>query len=138
MRTELKHLQKNLGATTVFVTHDPLEAITMADRVAVMDLGILQQHGTPHQLFAEPANVFVVKFMGEPPMNLLPCEFQDREDAAHLVQGLDLRLFEALRQEAVEQASGSEVLLGARPRHMLIHREGENEVNGRNLVPGTV
>jgi ABC-type sugar transport system ATPase subunit len=139
MRAELKRLQKDLGITTVFVTHDQLEAITMADRVAVMDLGVLQQHGTPHELFAEPANVFVAKFIGEPPMNLLPCELQDRADGAHLVgEGLDLKLPDALRQKAAEQATGGEVLLGARPQHMLIHREDQIEANGRNVFAGTV
>jgi multiple sugar transport system ATP-binding protein len=139
MRAELKRLQKDLGITTVFVTHDQLEAITMADRVAVMDLGILQQHGTPHELFAEPANVFVAKFIGEPPMNLLPCDLQDKDGEAHLVgEGLDLLLPDEMRAKAAEQSTTGEMLLGARPQHMLIHREGEIEVNGRNIFAGTV
>ena len=139
MRAELKRLQKDLGITTVFVTHDQLEAITMADRVAVMDLGVLQQHGTPQELFAQPANVFVAKFIGEPPMNLLPCELRDKDGEGHLVgEGLDLVLPGKLRAKAAEQSTTGKVLLGARPQHMLIHREGELSANGRNVIPGTV
>lgn len=139
MRAELKRLQKDLGITTVFVTHDQLEAITMADRVAVMDLGVLQQHGTPHELFEQPANVFVAKFIGEPPMNLLPCELKNKAGDLYLVgEGLDVKLPAALRQKAEQQASGDKMLLGARPQHMLIHRQGEVQENGRNIVPGTV
>ncbi len=139
MRAELKRLQKDLGITTVFVTHDQLEAITMADHVALMDLGVLQQYGTPRQLFEEPANVFVAKFIGEPPMNLIPCELQAVGDEMHLIgEGLDLVLPDALRQKAAQQATTPHVLLGARPQHMLVHRGGEIEVNGRNVLPGTV
>jgi multiple sugar transport system ATP-binding protein len=139
MRAELKRLQKDLGITTVFVTHDQLEAITMADRVAVMDLGVLQQHGTPRQLFEEPANVFVAKFIGEPPMNLLPCEVKDQDGKSRLLgEGLDVALPDTLRQKVAEQATSEKVLLGARPQHMLIHREGEVQTNGRNIVPASV
>jgi ABC-type sugar transport system ATPase subunit len=139
MRAELKRLQKDLGITTVFVTHDQLEAITMADRVAVMDLGILQQYGTPHDLYQAPANIFVAKFIGEPPMNLIPCELKPDDGQTHLVgEGLDLVLPPVLRQKAGEQATSPKVLLGARPQHMLIHREGQVQTDGRNIVPATV
>jgi len=139
MRAELKRLQKDLGITTVFVTHDQLEAITMADHVAVLDLGVLQQYGTPRELFEEPANVFVAKFIGEPPMNLIPCEMKDEGGQTHLIgEDLNLVLPDALRQKAAQQATSARVLLGARPQHMLIHRKGEIEVNGRNIVPGTI
>jgi ABC-type sugar transport system ATPase subunit len=139
MRAELKRLQKDLGITTVFVTHDQLEAITMADRVAVMDLGVLQQHGTPHDLYQAPANVFVAKFIGDPPMNLIPCELKSENGQTHLIgESLDLTLPPGLASKAAEQATSPKVLLGARPQHMLIHREGELQINGRNIMPATV
>ncbi|TJW09630.1 MAG: ABC transporter ATP-binding protein [Mesorhizobium sp.] len=71
MRTELKQLQRQFRQTMVYVTHDQLEAMTMADRIAVMDHGILQQVGTPLEVYNDPANVFVARFIGAPGMNLL-------------------------------------------------------------------
>jgi multiple sugar transport system ATP-binding protein len=72
MRTELKALQRELGVTTFFVTHDQAEAMTLADRIAVMNAGRLQQIGTPDEVYGEPANHFVAEFLGSPPMNLMP------------------------------------------------------------------
>ncbi|MBE0477696.1 ABC transporter ATP-binding protein [Candidatus Aerophobetes bacterium] len=74
MRAEIKHLQKDLQETFIYVTHDQLEAITMADRVAVLNLGVLQQLDTPAKLFNQPANEFVAGFIGSPPINFLQCE----------------------------------------------------------------
>jgi multiple sugar transport system ATP-binding protein len=71
MRTELKHLQRQFRQTMVYVTHDQLEAMTMADRIAVMDHGVLQQVGTPLEVYNNPTNVFVARFIGSPGMNLL-------------------------------------------------------------------
>jgi multiple sugar transport system ATP-binding protein len=71
MRTELKHLQRQFRQTMVYVTHDQLEAMTMADRIAVMDHGVLQQVGRPLEVYNDPANVFVARFIGAPGMNLL-------------------------------------------------------------------
>jgi multiple sugar transport system ATP-binding protein len=71
MRTELKHLQRQFRQTMVYVTHDQLEAMTMADRIAVMDHGVLQQVGTPLDVYNNPANIFVARFIGAPGMNLL-------------------------------------------------------------------
>ena len=71
-RGEILKLQRRLGTTTVYVTHDQVEAMTMGDRIAVMNRGVIQQLGTPHQLYEDPQNVFVASFVGSPPMNLLP------------------------------------------------------------------
>ena len=73
MRTELKHLQHQFQQTMVYVTHDQIEAMSLADRIAVMDLGVLQQYGSPIEVYNEPRNVFVANFMGSPSMNLVPC-----------------------------------------------------------------
>ena len=70
-RTEIAALQRRLRITTIYVTHDQVEAMTMGDRVAVLDQGVLQQVGTPRALYEDPVNVFVAGFMGSPPMNLL-------------------------------------------------------------------
>ena len=72
MRTEVSRLQKRLGTTTVYVTHDQVEAMTLADRVAVMRGGVIQQVGPPEELYNRPANLFVAGFIGSPAMNFLP------------------------------------------------------------------
>lgn len=71
MRAELKHMQNELGITTIYVTHDQIEAMTLAHRVAIMKDGVLQQLGTPKEVYSDPANLFVAGFMGSPPMNFL-------------------------------------------------------------------
>ncbi|NNE87764.1 MAG: ABC transporter ATP-binding protein [Silicimonas sp.] len=71
MRAELKHMQSELGITTIYVTHDQIEAMTLAHRVAIMKDGVLQQLGTPKQVYSDPANLFVAGFMGSPPMNFI-------------------------------------------------------------------
>jgi len=74
MRVELKILQRELGTTMVYVTHDQLEALSMADRIAVMHEGVLQQLGTPQDIYNSPVNEWVAGFVGEPPMNFIDCE----------------------------------------------------------------
>ena len=71
MRAELKHMQHELGVTTIYVTHDQIEAMTLARRVAVMDKGVVQQIATPREIYDNPANLFVAGFIGSPPMNML-------------------------------------------------------------------
>ena len=73
MRGELKRLHRDLDATMIYVTHDQLEAMTMADRIVVMNFGVLQQLGTPDEVFNHPKNKFVAGFLGDPPMNFVPC-----------------------------------------------------------------
>ena len=77
MRTEIARLQKKLGITTVYVTHDQTEAMTLGDRVAVMKRGILQQLATPRELYEQPVNLFVAGFIGSPPMNFLPATVEN-------------------------------------------------------------
>ena len=71
-RVEIRQLQRDLAVTTVYVTHDQVEAMTLADRIAMMNLGVLQQVGTPDDIYNDPANLFVAGFIGSPPMNLVP------------------------------------------------------------------
>src|SRR5205085_2473690 len=71
MRAELKHLQQQMGVTTIYVTHDQIEAMTLAHRVALLDRGVLQQLDTPARIYNDPAHLFVAGFIGSPPMNLL-------------------------------------------------------------------
>jgi multiple sugar transport system ATP-binding protein len=71
MRVQIKHLQRQLRITTVYVTHDQIEAMTLADRIVIMNQGAIQQVGTPDQIYSDPANTFVAGFIGSPPMNLI-------------------------------------------------------------------
>jgi multiple sugar transport system ATP-binding protein len=112
-RAELKGLQQQLGTTTVFVTHDQAEAMTMADRIAVMDRGALQQVGTPDDVYDRPANLFVAQFMGSPPMNTLVVTRQD----GHLVAegGWPFPI-----PERVHSLSDDSLTLGVRPEDITI------------------
>ena len=84
MRGEIKHLQRTLGTTMIYVTHDQLEALSMADYIAVMHDGELQQWGTPSEIFNKPVNAWVAGFVGEPAMNFLTCDLVGEGDAVHL------------------------------------------------------
>jgi multiple sugar transport system ATP-binding protein len=83
MRAELKHMQHNLGVTTIYVTHDQVEAMTLAHRIAIMEQGILQQIGTPREVYDHPANLFVAGFMGSPPMNFLRGRIENSRFETH-------------------------------------------------------
>jgi len=85
MRAELKHMQHDLGVTTVYVTHDQVEAMTLAHRIAIMDQGVLQQIGTPREVYDHPANLFVAGFMGSPPMNFLRGRIENNRFESHSV-----------------------------------------------------
>jgi multiple sugar transport system ATP-binding protein len=115
-RTFLKRLQKELGVTTVFVTHDQAEALAMADRMAVMEAGHIRQIGTPSEVFHRPANVFVANFIGSTPMNLLP--------AVVSADGLDIggTTLPVPALAAGLLTPGEDVLLGARPEYTDLSR----------------
>ena len=83
MRAELKHMQHALGVTTVYVTHDQVEAMTLAHRVAIMDFGVLQQIGSPREVYDNPANLFVAGFMGSPPMNFIRGSLENGRFESH-------------------------------------------------------
>ena len=125
MRTELKQLQRQFRQTMVYVTHDQLEAMTMADRIAVMDHGVLQQVGTPLEVYNDPANVFVARFIGSPGMNLLrgtPVR-TDRGMAVDLGSlGVTSPLPAELAAALAEQAG--DVLYGFRPEQVLLSERG--------------
>jgi multiple sugar transport system ATP-binding protein len=116
MRTEISRLQRRLGITTVYVTHDQTEAMTLGDRVAVLKRGILQQLATPRELYTNPVNLFVAGFIGSPPMNFLPATVEGNqvklpfgtvtipEDRAKNVQGKGL-LIAGIRPEHFEDTA---------------------------------
>jgi len=114
MRTEIKKLHKRLGTTIVYVTHDQIEAMTLADRIAVMKDGVVQQLGTPNEIYDNPANQFVAGFMGSPPMNFIPCEVNSDGSLAIDTSGHSLSLM--IPQSSTLKAKNiSRVILGLRP-----------------------
>jgi multiple sugar transport system ATP-binding protein len=114
MRTEISRLQKRLRTTTVYVTHDQTEAMTLGDRVAVLRGGILQQYATPAVLYDHPTNLFVAGFMGSPSMNFVSAELA--EGRLRTPFG-DIALSDQLRQEIEAGGSERQVIMGIRPEH---------------------
>jgi len=119
MRTEIKELHLRLKTTSVYVTHDQIEAMTMADTIVVMNGGNVEQTGSPLELYDNPANLFVAGFIGSPAMNFLSGQFAQRSAAA-------VRLSNAseLPAPACREADGRNVTLGVRPEHFLINQGG--------------
>jgi multiple sugar transport system ATP-binding protein len=121
-RAELKKLQERLGVTTIYVTHDQKEAMTLGTRIAVMKDGILQQVGTPEEVYFRPANTFVATFIGTPPMNLLQAQVVAHEGKPTLqLGGNTLPLLEA-QARALTPWVGKPVLMGVRPQDIYTDR----------------
>lgn len=117
MRAEISNLQKQLATTTIYVTHDQVEAMTMGDRVAVMSMGILQQVGDPHEIYDSPANLFVAGFIGTPPMNLFEATLQKIGDEMNLVlagQSMKLPTNINARYPKVKDYAGRKIVVGVR------------------------
>jgi len=117
MRAEIKNLQRRLKTTTVYVTHDQVEAMTMGTRIAVMKDGRLQQVGTPLDVYDRPANLFVALFIGSPPMSVIQATVRDG-GARVEADGLELPLRDALRA-AARPLDGRSVHVGIRPEHVV-------------------
>ena len=113
MRTEVSRIQQRLGTTTVYVTHDQTEAMTLGDRVAVMRAGLIQQVGSPMELYNEPVNLFVAGFVGSPAMNFMPATVEG--DTVKLPFG-DVTLPSELH-DAVRDHHGKQLIAGIRPEH---------------------
>ena len=123
MRGELRRFHLDLGTTTVYVTHDQLEAMTMSDLVVVMNEGVVQQIGTPEEVYARPANLFVAGFIGTPPMNLLPAR---NEGGRLTVAGAALPV-------TVPADAPADLILGVRPQDVTMAQPGEP-----GTIPGKV
>jgi multiple sugar transport system ATP-binding protein len=125
MRAEIKLLHQRTQTTTVYVTHDQVEAMTLGDRIAVMKDGLVQQFGTPAQIYNHPANRFVAEFIGSPAMNMVDAQ---RVGAALTAHGVELPITDA--QSAAVQAHGSaELVYGLRPESIGFAAQG---------LPGTL
>jgi len=124
MRAELKRLQKELGVTTVYVTHDQVEAMTMADKIAIMNGGVLQQVGSAYEVYHHPNNLFVAGFIGSPPMNFIDCTFKEKDGSYLLDAGsFVLPLPDDMSKIVKDEATGSELILGVRPDDIFIEKK---------------
>ncbi len=134
MRSEIKRFHQDLKATIIYVTHDQLEAVTMADKMAVMNGGFLQQYDTPANVFAHPVNMFVASFIGSPAMSLIPLKAMSKGTDVVLTspEGWELPLSAANARKALS-AKSDRVVLGARHSTVKLHK---SQVPGS--VPGKV
>ena len=136
MRAEIKKLQTDLGATTIYVTHDQLEAMSMGDRIAVMYVGLLQQAGTPMEVYDNPRNLFVAGFIGSPAMNFVPCRRVDDTlliSGAEGFEGATLALDNEVKGRFANAVQQGELALGVRPEDIAFVEAG-----GPGSLPVTV
>ncbi|MCJ8521518.1 multiple sugar transport system ATP-binding protein [Pseudorhizobium tarimense] len=130
MRAEIKKMHADLKATSIYVTHDQIEAMTLADRIVAMHGGVVQQVGSPLELYDRPANLFVAGFIGSPGMNFLEGR---AEDGGLRLRDGSLVVLGALSKDL----KGQEVTVGVRPEHVVLHHEGEGMSARVDLIEPT-
>ncbi len=132
-RAEIIKLQKRLGTTTIYVTHDQTEAMTMGDRIAVMNAGQLQQLDTPQHLYDHPANRFVATFIGSPSMNVFPADVSTNDGSVEVAADGFRLVLPPERGERLRPYIGKQILLGIRPEHMQVHEFAETVHEGNTV-----
>jgi multiple sugar transport system ATP-binding protein len=133
MRAELLDLHQKLRTTSIYVTHDQVEAMTMGDRLVVMNRGRIQQLDTPQKLYDHPVNRFVAGFIGSPPMNFIECRVTNEDGKLHArTEALDLRIPEDMA-DTLGPYVGKEVALGIRPEHILDPLSAEQRGKGETF-----
>lgn len=126
MRVELKRLHLENGSTSIYVTHDQVEAMSLADRIVVMNEGALQQVGTPSEVYLHPANLFVAQFIGSPVMNISRTEVTQANGAAQVsLDGESFDMPADLLHQLAQAKAGRELSLGVRPEGVLVSRQQE-------------
>ena len=135
MRVEIKTLQRRLGVTTIYVTHDQSEAMIMSDKIALLKNGVLQQVGTPDEIYEKPSNTFVAGFLGSPSINLLDCSYVEKGEKTFL----DLEFFKldiTYQKDIVnKKRNGSELILGIRPEDIsLAHEKSADTIESEVYV----
>ena len=134
MRVEIKKLHQRLGNTIIYVTHDQVEAMTLADRIVVLQAGNLIQYDTPDGIYNRPAAKFVAGFTGSPPMNFLPCRVGEGGRTLHLAGAVDLPVPAARVAECARHA-GRALDFGLRPEHISASASADS---GSVRVPGHI
>ena len=123
MRGEIKKLHQSLGATSIYVTHDQIEAMTLADRIVAMNSGVVQQVGSPLDLYDRPANLFVAGFIGSPAMNMFDGTYRASGPVIEVEGGHRISL-----PSALQVADGTRITIGIRPEHIPVGRAGESGI----------
>ena len=137
MRGEIKHLQRTLGTTMIYVTHDQLEAMSMADTIAVMHEGELQQLGTPREVYNQPVNAWVAGFVGEPAMNFVDVQLQDKSGRTYFIHpNFSVPVTEQQQRIIAADARPSALRMGVRPDAMSISmvKPSEDHIMGKIFV----
>ncbi|MCP4690337.1 MAG: sn-glycerol-3-phosphate ABC transporter ATP-binding protein UgpC [Desulfobacterales bacterium] len=131
MRTEIKLLHQRIGVTIVYVTHDQIEAMTLADRIAIMKDGFIQQLASPREVYENPANLFVAGFIGSPSMNFIPCRVVNNGQGVGVLlqseNGKSFTLPAAHAEKTLKSWGDRKIILGLRPEHISNGFPGENE-----------
>jgi multiple sugar transport system ATP-binding protein len=135
MRAEVARIQRELGATTIYVTHDQIEAMTMGERVAVLRRGVLQQVDRPQQLYEAPVNLFVASFIGSPAMNLLQARIERANGDLLLELGGERLVLDS--QPELSAYEGRELGVGIRPDHLREAQDAPPERRLRGVVKAT-
>ncbi len=123
MRAELIRLQKKLATTLIYVTHDQVEAMTMSDRVSIMNFGKILQVDSPHSIYKEPVDTFVAGFIGSPPTNFIDCSYFEKKGKAYLDAGQFKIEITKFKDIVEKKAKDSELILGVRPEDVRVHKE---------------
>lgn len=130
-RIQIKRIQKAQNLTMLFVTHDQLEALALADRIAILNFGVLQQIGTPEEVYEYPENLFVADFVGEPPMNFIKATLiREKNDYIAKLYNQKLKIPENYKDsmEKIYKGDDTEIMLGIRPIYIYISKPGENQI----------
>jgi multiple sugar transport system ATP-binding protein len=133
MRAELKKLQKTLGVTTIYVTHDQVEAMTMGDSVAILNQGVLQQFGKASEIYFHPVNVFVAGFIGTPPTNFFDCSLIKEENYVFDAGPFKYPVPERLLEKAKKWPSS--LVLGVRPQDVMVHAKEQTASTIKKEAP---
>lgn len=131
VRYELKKIQEQLGITTIYVTHDQTEAMTMADKIVLLKDGLIMQQGTPNELYDHPANEFVASFLGTPQINIFPCDVKQENGSVILDAGSFRLIAPEDMKDCLKDYMGRKVDLGIRPSDFELAKEGVNAISAQ-------
>jgi len=120
MRAELKKIHQELGQTTIYVTHDQVEAMSLANKIAVMNFAVLQQYDTPHNIYNHPVNMFVANFIGSPTINLVEATFQSGELILNDFKGFHFPLSSSAANQIQAKLKNDQIVIGIRPEHVKV------------------
>jgi len=134
MRADLKRMQRELGRTMIYVTHDQEEALTLGDRILVMNQARVEQLGTPTEVYLKPTSLFVASFIGRPPMNLISVGYKVDEDRTWLVWGGNRWPADSVRQQVEDSNPEEGLVMGIRPEHLRLNQEGQGILAQVELV----